>query len=553
MSPDCNLFNQTWDVVVVGSGAAGLMACLELPAELKVLLLTKDSRARSASRWAQGGIAAALGPDDSTEAHFHDTLAAGAGLCEPPAVRLLVEQAPRCVERLLSLGVRFDRHGGQLSRTMEAAHSQRRVLHAADQTGRAIVEVLQKRVLERPQLQQSNDAVVLQLWCEGQRCCGLQLMVAGVIGWLRSGAVVLASGGGCRLFSQTTNPPLASGDGVVMAYRAGATLRDLEFVQFHPTALMVPGAPRFLISEAARGEGAVLRSVDGSDPVGAVGGGNLASRDEVSRAVAEHMMRHGHPHVCLDLRPIGEERLLQQFPSILERCRAWGIDPLSAPVPVAPAAHYWMGGVETDLQAHTSIPGLYALGEVASSGVHGANRLASNSLMECLVYAHQLGQGTLDLDPRPMTVPAHHQGAPVALNRESIATAVALSRRIRHLCWTMVGVNRQEGAMGAAQQQLQAMAQELQGRLELLWFRTSTPGDQHPLLPQDMGLLRCWVEVEHLCTLGLLLLEAARFRCESRGGHHRLDHPAQQPFWRCHSRQQQGQAISSQMVGSGFP
>ena len=549
MKPDCHLFDQAWDVVVVGSGAAGLMACLALPAELNILLLTKDSRARSASRWAQGGIAAALGPDDSTEAHFHDTLASGAGLCEPPAVRLLVEQAPGCVERLLSLGVRFDRQGGQLSRTIEAAHSQRRVLHAADQTGRAIVEVLQARVRERSRLHQLNDAVVLQLWRDGQRCCGLQLMAAGVIGWLRAGAVVLATGGGCRLFAQTTNPPLASGDGVVMAYRAGAALRDLEFVQFHPTALMIPGAPHFLISEAARGEGAVLHSLDGSDPVAAVGGGNLASRDEVSRAVAEHMVRHGDPHVWLDLRPIGQERLLRQFPSILQRCRAWGIDPLTMPVPVAPAAHYWMGGVETDLQARTTVPGLYALGEVASSGVHGANRLASNSLMECLVCAHQLAQGDLDLDPGPRAVPAHCPAPPVPVTSQSMATAREMGRQVRHLCWTVAGVNRHEGAMAEAQQKLQVLAHGLDARPELSWLKTSAPGDRHPILPQAMGLLRRWVEVEHLCALGLLLLEAARFRRESRGGHHRLDYPAQQPFWRCHSRQQQGRSLSSRPVG----
>ena len=549
MKPGCHVFDQEWDVVVVGSGAAGLMACLELPAELNILLLTKDSRARSASRWAQGGIAAALGPDDSTEAHFHDTLAAGAGLCEPLAVRLLVEQAPRCVERLLSLGVRFDRQGGQLSRTIEAAHSQRRVLHAADQTGRAIVEVLQTRVRERPRLHQHNDAVVLQLWREGQRCCGLQLMAAGVIGWLRAGAVVLASGGGCRLFAQTTNPPLASGDGVVMAYRAGAVLRDLEFVQFHPTALTIPGAPHFLISEAARGEGAVLHSLNGSDPVAAVGGGNLASRDEVSRAVAEHMVRRGDTHVWLDLRPIGQERLLRQFPSILERCRAWGIDPLTMPVPVAPAAHYWMGGVETDLRTRTTVPGLYALGEVASSGVHGANRLASNSLMECLVCAHQLGQGALDLNPGPRAVPVHRPAAPVVVTGQSMVAAREISRRIRELCWTMAGVNRQEDAMAMAQQQLHVLAHGLDHRPELAWLKASAPGDRHPILPQTMGLLRRWVEVEHLCALGLLLLEAARFRRESRGGHHRLDHPAQQPFWRRHSRQKQGQAISSCPVG----
>ena len=529
------------------------MACLELPDSLDVLLLTKDSLARSSSRWAQGGIAAALRPDDSTEAHFHDTLATGGELCEPAAVRMLVEEAPRVVERLFGLGVRFDRLNGQLSCTLEAAHSQRRVLHAADQTGRAIVEVLQARVRERPGLVQVNEAMVLQLWSDGLRCHGLQLMVAGMIGWLRAQAVVLASGGGCRLFAKTTNPPLASGDGVVMAYRAGAALRDMEFVQFHPTAFMAPGAPHFLISEAVRGEGAELLCLDGSNPVAMLGGQSLASRDQVSRALADRMLRCGEPHVWLDLRPVGQDRLTQQFPTILRRCREWGVDPLTAPVPVAPAAHYWMGGVETDLHTRTTLPGLHALGEVASSGVHGANRLASNSLMECLVWARQLGR----VLPDTLTTSLHTAAAPqlrdvttIAVSRSSVAEATAIGRDIRDLCWSTAGVSRDGKRMAAASHHLWRQQQQLSQRPELAWIAQSWPGDLHPIAPQAMALLRRWVEVEHLAALGQLLLAAACFRRESRGSHHRSDFPSRQPFWTCHSHQQRSQPIHTRPVGA---
>ena len=552
--PIPEVFSRPWDVVIVGSGAAGLMACLELPDSLDILLLTKDSLARSSSRWAQGGIAAALRPDDSTEAHFHDTLATGGGLCEPAAVRMLVEEAPRVVERLLGLGVRFDRLNGQLSCTLEAAHSQRRVLHAADHTGRAIIEVLQARVRERPGLVQVNEAMVLQLWSDGRHCCGLQLMVAGTIGWLRARAVVLASGGGCRLFAKTTNPPLASGDGVVMAYRAGAALRDMEFVQFHPTAFMAPGAPHFLISEAVRGEGAELLCLDGSNPVETLGGQNLASRDQVSRALADRMLHCGEPHVWLDLRPVGQARLMQQFPTILRRCREWGVDPLTAPVPVAPAAHYWMGGVKTDLHTRTTLTGLHALGEVASSGVHGANRLASNSLMECLVWARQLGRvlpRTLAAAPvRTAAAPQLRDVAAIAVSPSSMAEATAIGRMIRDLCWSAAGVNRDGKRMAAASHCLWRLQQQLSERSELAWIAQSRPGDFQPVAPQAMALLRRWVEVEHLAALGQLLLAAACFRRESRGSHHRSDVPSRQPFWRCHSQQQRSQPIHTEPVGS---
>jgi L-aspartate oxidase len=320
-----------WDVVVVGSGAAGLMTCLELPAGLRVLLLSKQDGPPSASRWAQGGIAAVTRPEDSFESHIQDTLRAGADLCDRRAVDLLVRDAPGCVARLLELGMGFDREeADQLSTTLEAAHSHRRVLHAQDRTGGALVDALEREVLRREGLEQHKGVPALQLWVEAGRCVGLQVLDGHRLRWLRARAVVLACGGGGHLFAHTTNPAQASGDGVAMAWSAGAAVRDLEFVQFHPTALMLAGAPHFLISEAVRGEGARLCDAAGNSPVAQLAGGDLAPRDQVSRALARRMQELGVDNLWLDLRPVGQARLDSQFPTILGRCRALGLDPIGA-------------------------------------------------------------------------------------------------------------------------------------------------------------------------------------------------------------------------------
>jgi len=536
-----------WDVIVVGGGAAGLMAALELPAGLSVLLLSKDRAPRSASRWAQGGIAAVTRPEDSFESHLEDTLKAGADLCDRPAVELLVREAPACVERLLELGMDFDRQDGGLSTTLEAAHSHRRVLHAQDRTGGALVDALERKVLQRPGLQRLQGGLALQLWMQDGHCRGLQVLLDGTVRWLQSRAVVLATGGAGHLFANTTNPKQASGDGIAMAYRAGAAVRDLEFIQFHPTALMLPGAPHFLISEAVRGEGARLIDDQGDSPVSQLSGADLAPRDAVSRALVQRMRERQTPHLWLDLRPVGSSKLERQFPTILGRCRELGLEPTQAPIPVAPAAHYCMGGVRTDGHSATTIPGLYAVGEVASSGVHGANRLASNSLMECLVYARQLRE--IELAPAG---PTRGEPTVTALSAaepsSGLETIARQTEQLRQLCWQVAGVERDGHALLAGYRSCRQLEGELSGE-PLLQTLQSLDKDRAVELPEDQAR---WLgkahDLQQRATVAALLMESALFRAESRGGHFRVDVPARQPFWRRHSLQRQGLSISTEAL-----
>jgi len=509
-----------FDVIVVGAGAAGLYTALCLRRRgLGVALLTKEAlhlshSADSASKWAQGGIAAALDPQDAPSLHAEDTLKAGAGLCETRAVSVLVHEAPRTIQQLEAWGVRFDRKPDQtLAMTLEAAHSRQRVLHVADATGKALVTALKAQVLEDAGITTMPHTLVLDLLLHKDRCAGVLCATPdGSVQALVSQAVVLATGGYAHLFAQTTNPPASTGDGVAIAWRAGALVRDLEFVQFHPTALAVAGAPRFLISEAVRGEGAHL--VDSAGDRFAYKyhpQGELAPRDVVSRAIFQHLQHTGDSTVFLDLSPIPSDRIHYRFPNIIKVCEQWGIDLLNQPIPVTPAAHYCMGGIATDIWGETSITGLYAVGETASTGVHGANRLASNSLLECFVFAERIAQklgetnwrSAADFTPKPSYRYAGDE-----------RDCSQLTQALRSLCWQNMGIMRHALQLEQAKQQIADWRRA--------WL-TALPTQRQSM------------EYRNLLDVAWLMAQSALFRTESRGAHYRADYPLSDPQWLCHS------------------
>lgn len=542
--------HQSFDVLLVGSGAAGLYAALCIPDTYRVGLITKDVLTQSASDWAQGGIAAAIAPEDSPRLHQTDTLQAGAGLCDPVAVAQLVELAQPCIEALVALGVPFDRQGNHLALTLEAAHSRKRVLHAADTTGRAVVATLAAAVRQRPHITVLEHTFVLDLWHTATACQGVIALCTDPtqgdhLRWIAAGAVVLATGGGGQVFAETTNPTASTGDGVATAWRAGVHLRDLEFFQFHPTALKVAGAPRFLISEAVRGEGAHL--IDHSGHRFAFDyhpQGELAPRDVVSRAIYRHLQAQADPSGCvwLDLRAIAPDRIRHRFPNIVRVCQRWGIDPFTQPVPVSPAAHYWMGGVVTDLDSRTTLAGLYAVGETASTGVHGANRLASNSLLECLVYGQKLAQ--IQLTPIPNTPlpapgdadPADALGAALAPHLAADQAQVeAIRAALPQHMWQGAGICRDHGGLAAA------LALVTEGQRQLATLPSSAVVRDYCQRPgvyrcdRAGAYLRLWGETRNLLDLAALILKSADFRTESRGGHYREDYPETDPQWRVHT------------------
>ena len=528
-------FNKAFDILIVGAGAAGLYSALCLPSTVYIGLISKDKLSRSASGWAQGGIAAVVDSDDSTELHLQDTLKAGAGICDEAAVRFLVETAPECIQHLVDLGVAFDRTAqDKLALTLEAAHSRRRVLHAADTTGRAVVTTLTQHVLSRSNIEILSPAFVLDLWIEEGVTQGVRLLYDGQIRKVAARSVVLATGGGGQVFAQTTNPKVSTGDGVAMAHRAGAVLRDLEFIQFHPTALTQTDAPRFLISEAVRGEGAHLVDDNGHRFVFDYHpDGELAPRDIVSRAIFSHLQTRSTDsgdRVWLDLRPIPPDKIRQRFPNIIQVCQTWGIDVFTMPIPVAPAAHYWMGGIQTDLENHTTIPGLYAVGETASTGIHGANRLASNSLLECIVYGAQLGK-------------IKHQAAtqsPIIEEKEidlDVQTAdpdwiAQMRSTLANVVWQSAGISREATTLSAAIVQLQiwqadfALASLSRQLVAPLTYRVK---------PEDETIVRAWGELHNLLGIAELILRSAQHRTESRGGHYRSDYPATDEAWKVHT------------------
>jgi len=495
------------DFIVVGAGIAGLRASVELASAGRVLCLAKCEMTESNTQYAQGGIAAALSDDDEVRLHLEDTLKAGDGLCNEEAARILVEEGPPRIEELIEWGTEFDRAGAKIAFTREGAHSRSRVLHAhGDSTGREIGRALYLKAAAMKPIVFREFEFTTDLLVEDGRVVGIRVLdQAGQLHEIRASSVLLATGGLGHVYSDTTNPAVATGDGVAMAYRAGAEISDMEFVQFHPTALYLKGAPRFLLSEALRGEGAYLRNLDLQRFMPKYHElAELAPRDVVARAITHELELVKRPDavVYLDLTHLPAERVRKRFPMIYSTCMQYNIDIATELVPIRPAAHYAMGGVRTDLVGRTSLPGLYAAGEVACTGVHGANRLASNSLLEGLVY----GARAADEMRRHMTSPSHRTAAngPVAATSSNgqPAEVEKLVRKVQSLMWQQVGVVRD----GKALQQVVPELRSLQSQIPSTGDRRSH-------------------EAANIVQAGLLIARSALAREESRGAHYRLDHP----------------------------
>lgn len=506
--------NQRKHIVIVGSGIAGLIAALRLSQHFRVTLVTKSEIAESNTRWAQGGIAAAVFPDDSVEEHIADTERAGAGLCNPEAVRVLCSEGPARIRDLIEFGVLFDKRDGELARGLEAAHSRARVLHAqGDATGLSI-EMTLVRALRKADVQVLEHTFACDLLLSRGAVAKLKLLrESGEYDELDADAVILASGGAGQMYLHTTNPAGATGDGIAMALRAGAQLADLEFYQFHPTALA--GPETFLISEAVRGEGAVLVDKQGRRFMQLLHpDAELARRDVVARGIAMQMAAQGGEPVLLDATKLGAEFLARRFPSIDAACRSRNLDWAAEPIPVTPAAHYWMGGVKTDLRGRTSIPGLFAIGEAACTGVHGANRLASNSLLESLVFAWRCADSLIEetgwkwSNHWPQTVP-HSRVTPLHAESTVLSNSLTDRRQLQTLMWNSVGIER--------------TGRDLQGALKQLnsWH-------------VDEACSVASLETANLLELARATTSAALERRESRGAHFRIDFPESSAAW-CHS------------------
>ena len=494
------------DVIVIGSGIAGLTAALSARDKgLSVLLLTKDVLSTGSTSWAQGGIAAALGPGDSPDQHFQDTLEAGAGLCDQESVRILVQEGPAAVKRLINLGATFDLDSsGNVALTREGGHRRDRIAHAGgDATGAEISRALVAKVLADPKVRIFEHALVLDLLKDkNERVCGVTLHVMGKgkidgVGAALARAVVLATGGLGAVFQQTTNPLVATGDGVALALRAGATVADLEFVQFHPTVLWSGSDSRGsqpLISEAVRGEGAILRNINGEAFMSTIHPmKDLAPRDVVAHAVHEEIIKSGKPYVYLDGTKLGENVWLQRFPNILSSCRKIGIDPLVDLIPVVPAAHYASGGVVSDMTGKTDIPGLFAVGECANTGVHGAIRLASNSLLEGLVVAERVANHLTDL-PK--------QSEPLIENIPTNLIDGKVRKDITETTTTGAGAVRNAIGLNKTIDKLSELAKKT----------------------TKLSSTQSW-EATNLLTVSSFLSNAALRREESRGSHWRSDFP----------------------------
>lgn len=505
------------DFLVIGGGIAGLRAAIELIPHGDVVVVAKDAPTESSSEYAQGGIAVALSDEDEISIHFEDTIRAGDGLCLKKAVRVLVEEGPSRIRELISWGAEFDMEGTKLAFTQEAAHSKRRILHArGDSTGHEIMRVLMDRVRHLGSVSRLDYAFTRDILIHEGRCVGAELIrqTDQKVIHIGARAVVLAAGGAGQLYERTTNPAVATGDGMAIAYRAGAELIDMEFVQFHPTALSKEGAPQFLLTEAIRGEGGMLRNIHGRRFMDAYHPAReLAPRDVVTRAIHAEMAATSSDHVYLDMTHLAPEYVKKRFPRIYETCMRHGIDITAEPIPVSPAAHYIMGGVKTDLRGRTTIPGLFAAGETACTGVHGANRLASNSLLEGLVFGARAGieaaQYARGVKQRgKMRAPRFkaEKGATFTPSDEINRLRPAL----RSLMWNNVGIVRDHRRLSHA-----------------LWQLRKWQG-----LLKNVPLERSCLELKNMITVAMLITRSALIRKGSIGAHFRRDFPTRGRAWK---------------------
>ncbi|MDR3077311.1 MAG: L-aspartate oxidase [Planctomycetota bacterium] len=502
--------------LVIGSGVAGLSAALAAAGRGQVVLTSKSGAMESNTTYAQGGVATALADDDTADLHMDDTLRAGGGLCDPEAVRLLAEEGRERCQELIGMGVEFDRVDGKIAFTREGAHSRRRVIHAdGDATGRAMSRGLLEAARHSPDIHLLEHHFAIDLLHGDGVCHGALFLDTRYGRYIRVEAdfTIVASGGMGQVFRETTNPAIATADGYAMCFRAGAEMRDMEFMQFHPTTLYLAGAPRFLISEAVRGEGAFLVNQAGERFMARYSEKEeLSSRDVVSQSIFKELAATGDTCVYLDLRHLDPELVSRRFPTIMAVCADYGIDIRKDLVPVRPAAHYMMGGVATDLNAATTVRNLYAAGEVAFTGVHGANRLASNSLLEGLVFGHRAGLAEpASAGTRPHTkrirkrLPAHG----TRLDIDDI------SRSLKALTWRHLGAYRDAVRLAETVETLKA------------WSRYVLAEEFH---------MRPGFEIQNMLTTARIMAELALRRTESRGAHQRIDYPETSPDWARHSR-----------------
>jgi L-aspartate oxidase len=514
------------DFLVIGSGLAGLNAAMRLAQVGEVCVVTKRGVGDSATSGAQGGIASVTSAQDSVDAHVSDTLTAGAGLCREEAVRSIVTDGPRAIERLASLGVLFDQREGQYDLTREGGHSARRILHAQDFTGREIVRVLAEKAASTARIQLLANHIAVDLITlrklgspgPADRCLGAYVLdnTTGEVKAVRAKATLLATGGAGKVYLYTSNPDVATGDGVAMAFRAGASIANMEFIQFHPTCLFHPGAKSFLISEALRGEGGVLRRRDGTAFMKGVHPlADLAPRDVVARAVDTELKRTGDDFVLLDMSARTPDFIRQRFPNIHEACLQYGIDIAKEPIPVVPAAHFMCGGVRSDLQGATDLHGLWVAGETACTGLHGANRLASNSLLEAVVMSERVSAKMRDFAGEvrhDVPVPEWDPGA--AVDPDEMVVVAHNWDELRRAMWSYVGIVRSDKRLARAAARISLLQAEID---EYYW---------------NFKLTNDLCELRNIATVASLIVACAQHRRESRGLHYNIDTPGADDHWR---------------------